>query len=307
MDLRRHLKSTFEQGALWSGIPGAMRRRHRGDVLVLAYHNIVPFGAPSAGDLSLHLPQRRFAEQLDALVRTHDIIPLSSALGGYAGRRPAAVITFDDAYEGAVTAGVSELEARKLPATIFVAPAYVNGGDFWWDALTEPGAGALAPALRSWALGDCAGRDADIRARAPHERGARLSPVPAHARGAHEHDLLSAASAPGITFGSHTWSHPNLSRLDDDVLSRELALPLAWLRERFSNVLSAISYPYGLASAQVERAAAQAGYTAGLRIEGGWMPRNGTNANAFALPRLDVPSGLSTAGFELRAAGVRVR
>ena len=307
MDLRRHLKSTFEQGALWSGIPGAMRHRHRGDVLVLAYHNIVPDGAPSAGDLSLHLPQRRFAEQLDALVRTHDIIPLASALAGYAGDRPAAVITFDDAYEGAVTAGIAELEARKLPATIFVAPSYLNGGDFWWDALTEPGAGALSPALRSWALDDCAGRDTDIRARAPREHGAHLSRVPAHARGAHEHDLLSAASTPGITLGSHTWSHPNLSRLDGDLLSRELALPLAWLRERFSNVLAAISYPYGLASTQVERAAARAGYTAGLRIEGGWMSRNGANANAFALPRLDVPSGLSAAGFELRAAGVRVR
>ncbi|HEV7703051.1 MAG TPA: polysaccharide deacetylase family protein [Gemmatimonadaceae bacterium] len=307
MDLRRHLKSTFEQSVLMSGIPGAMRRRHRGDVLVLAYHNIVPAGAPSAGDLSLHLPQQRFAEQLDALARTHDIIPLARALAGHTGDRPAAVITFDDAYEGAVTVGVSELESRKLPATIFVAPSYLNGGDFWWDVLTKPGARALSPGLRSWALEDCAGRDADIRARATREHGATLAPVPAHARGAHEHDLLSAATVPGISLASHSWSHPNLSRLSDDALASELARPLAWLRERFSNVLAAISYPYGLASAAVERAAAGAGYTAGLRIEGGWMPHDGAHANAFALPRLDVPSGLSAAGFELRVAGVLAR
>ena len=307
MDLRRQFKNTFEQGVIWSGISGAMRRRHRGDVLVLAYHNIVPHGAPAAGDLSLHLPQRHFAEQLDALVRTHDIISLERALAGHAGDRPAAVITFDDAYEGAVTAGITELEARALPATIFVAPAYLNGGDFWWDALTAPGASALLPELRSWALEDCGGRDADIRARASREHGAHLSPVPAHARGAHEHDLLSAASVPGITLASHTWSHPNLSRLGGDALATELTRPLAWLRERFSNVLSAIPYPYGFASAEVERAAAHAGYTAGLRIEGGWMMRDGAAVNAFALPRLDVPSGLSAAGFELRAAGVRVR
>ncbi|MDQ2766216.1 MAG: polysaccharide deacetylase family protein [Gemmatimonadota bacterium] len=304
MDLRRHLKSTFERGALWSGLPVAMRRRHRGDVLVLAYHNIVPDGASIAGDLSLHLPQRRFAGQLDVLVRAHEIISLESALAGYVGERPAAVITFDDAYEGAVTAGIAELEARKLPATIFVTPSFLNGGDFWWDALTEPGASSISPALRSWALDDCSGRDADIRARAPREHGARLSSVPAHARGAHEHDLLSAASIPGITLGSHTWSHPNLSRLDGETLAHELVRPLEWLRERFSNVLAAISYPYGLASPMVERAASAAGYTAGLRIDGGWMSRNGAGANAFALPRLDVPSGLSAAGFELRAAGV---
>jgi peptidoglycan/xylan/chitin deacetylase (PgdA/CDA1 family) len=284
-----------------------MRRQHRGDVLVLAYHNVVPDGALVAGDRSLHLPQRRFAGQLDALVRTHDIIPLASALAGHAGRRPAAVITFDDAYEGAVTAGIAELEARKLPATIFVAPSFLNGGDFWWDALTAPGAEALSPALRGWALDDCAGRDAEIRARAPREHGAQLSSVPAHARGAHEHDLFAAAAVPGITLGSHTWSHSNLSCLEGDALSGELALSLGWLRERFANVLPVISYPYGLASARVERAAADAGYTSGFRIDGGWMSRRDAGANTFALPRLDVPSGLSVAGFELRAAGVRMR
>ena len=307
MELRRHIKSTLEHGALWSGISGAMRRRHRGDVLVLAYHNIVPTGARSGGDLSLHLPQRRFAEQLDALARTHDIITLERALAGHAGDRPAAVITFDDAYGGAVTVGVAELAARRLPATIFVAPAYLNGGDFWWDALTEPGADALSPALRSWALDDCAGRDADIRARAPREHGAHISELPSHARGAQERDLSVAAANPDITLASHTWSHPNLARLSGDAFTSELARPLTWLRERFSNVLAAISYPYGLASPQVEHATAEAGYTAGLRIEGGWMSRGGAEANAFALPRLDIPSGLSAAGFELRVAGVRVR
>ena len=45
MDFRRHIKSTIEQGALWSGIPGAMRRQRRGRVLILAYHNIVPGNA----------------------------------------------------------------------------------------------------------------------------------------------------------------------------------------------------------------------------------------------------------------------
>jgi hypothetical protein len=76
MSLRRYVKSTIEHGALWSGLPRIMRRKRRGDVLVLAYHNIVPTGQIVAGDRSLHLTQARFAEQLDALMRTHDVIPL---------------------------------------------------------------------------------------------------------------------------------------------------------------------------------------------------------------------------------------
>jgi len=306
MDLRRHLKSTIEHGALWSGIPRAMRRQRRGDVLILAYHNIVPDGAPAAGDGSLHLSQRKFAAQLDALLRTHDIIPLATALAGYSGQRPAVVLTFDDAYEGAVTIGVSELAKRQLPGTIFVAPSFLNGHDFWWDALTPPGDSALAPELRAWALDECAGRDAEIRARAPREHQAQLTRAPSHARGAQEHDLVAAAAVPGVTLGSHSWNHPNLPRLDDAALASELTLPLHWLRERFTNVLPVISYPYGLSSTGVERVARATGYTHGLRIEGGWISR-GTLGNAFAVPRLDVPSGISAAGFELRTAGVRVR
>ena len=306
MDLRKHLKSTIEHGAVWSGIPNALRRQRRGDVLVLAYHNVVPDDAQPAGDRSLHLPQRRFAAQLDALVRTHDVIPLANALAGHSGQRPAAVLTFDDAYEGAVTVGVSELEKRGLPATIFVAPSFLNGHDFWWDALTEPGSNALSPRLRAWALDDCAGRDAEVRARAPGEREATLTRAPSHARGAQEHDLVKAAGARGITLGSHSWNHPNLPRLDDSALATELSLPLEWLRERFTNVLPVISYPYGLSSARVESAARGAGYTAGLRIEGGWIT-SGAIENPFAVPRLDVPAGLSPAGFELRTSGVRMR
>jgi peptidoglycan/xylan/chitin deacetylase (PgdA/CDA1 family) len=306
MDIRRRLKSTIEHGALLSGIPSAMRRQRRGDVLILAYHNIVPDDAQAAGDRSLHLPRRRFAAQLDALARTHEIISLATALAGYSGRRPAVVLTFDDAYEGALTVGIAELEQRDLPATIFVAPSFLNGHDFWWDALTEPGQSALSPGLRAWALDECAGRDAEARARAPQERQAQVTRAPSHARCAHEHELVAAAGVPGITLGSHSWNHPNLARIDDSALATELALPLEWLRERFTNVLPVISYPYGLSSARVESAARDAGYTAGLRIAGGWLAGGGAT-NPFAVPRLDVPSGLSAAGFELRTAGVNVR
>lgn len=299
------LKSTIEHGALWSGVPGIMRAQRRGDALVLAYHNIVPDGAVATGDLSLHLPQSRFAAQLDSLMRTHDVIPLERALSGHAGARPAAVITFDDAYQGAITAGISELAIRSLPATIFVATAFVDGGSFWWDALTAPGADAPAAELRARALAECAGVDARVREMASREHLAAETMPPAHARGGNERDLAAAAATPGLTLGSHTHGHPNLARLESELLESELVRPLAWLRERFANVLPIISYPYGLSSPEVERAAERAGYTAGLRIEGGWLPRGARNA--LALPRLDVPSGLSPAGFALRCAGMRLR
>ncbi|HEY7860736.1 MAG TPA: polysaccharide deacetylase family protein [Gemmatimonadaceae bacterium] len=305
MDLRRYMKRTIEHGALWSGAPRAMRWRRRRDVLVLAYHNIVPHGEIVSGDASLHLPQSHFAAQLDALSRTHDIVPLANALDERQSRRPAVVITFDDAYRGAVTAGVAELATRGMPATIFVATAYVNDGDFWWDSLADPLLGAPSPELRRRALDECAGEDAAVRDMAARDGLSRAVMPPPHARGADERELASAALARGVTLASHTHSHPNLARLVPDRLRAELEQPLAWLRDRFVGVLPVLSYPYGISSAEVERAAEEAGYDAAFRIDGGWLPR--PVRRHFALPRLNVPSGLSTAGLSLQCAGVRLR
>jgi hypothetical protein len=128
------VKAAVETVLVRGGAAKLARHFHRDRTLVLAYHNIVPHGDPVAGDCSLHLPQRQFAAQLDLLVELCDVIPLDSALERNGrGKRPRVAITFDDAYRGTVTAGVSELVSRGLPATIFVVPAFVGGGAFWWD------------------------------------------------------------------------------------------------------------------------------------------------------------------------------
>ncbi|HEU4642462.1 MAG TPA: polysaccharide deacetylase family protein [Gemmatimonadaceae bacterium] len=297
------MKWAVERGLLLTGLPRAARWRRRGEVLVLAYHDVVPHGAAISGDRSLHLPRASFARQLDLLIATHDVIPLDEALARGARRasRPSAVITFDDAYRGAVTAGVEELAARGLPATIFVPPAFVGDGVFWWDLLARDEAGEVPPVLRARALAELAGRGDRILER---ERSAAADPaaIPPHARCASEDELHRAAAAQGIALASHTWSHPNLAALPPEELDAELRRPLAWLRERFAGVLPVLTYPYGLASPAVERAAEEAGYEAALRIEGGWLPR--APRSRYALPRLDVPSGLTPHGFRLRSAGL---
>lgn len=307
MSMRESTKSAVERVLLLSGIPRITHWRKRGDVLVLAYHNIVPRGAASVGDRSLHLPQEMFAEQLDLLRSAFDVIPLDAALAPRAPAtrerrgRASVVITFDDAYRGAVTAGVAELARRDMPATIFVPPAFLNGGVFWWDALTPPHAQGLPPAERERALREMAGQGERILAGVPRARAA-LGAIPDHARGASEDELRCAAATPGITLGSHTWSHPNLATLAPEELANELARPLAWLRERFDAVVPYLTFPYGISSPAVERAAEAAGYRAALRIDGGWLPRE--PVNRYALPRLNVPAGISPAGFRLRCTGL---
>jgi peptidoglycan/xylan/chitin deacetylase (PgdA/CDA1 family) len=301
--MRLLAKQIAEAGLVHSGAGAAVRRRRRGDVLVLAYHNVVPAGEQPAGDASLHLPRHRFAAQLDALQRTHDVVPLDAVLSEPVRptRRPRVVITFDDAYRGAVTAGIEELAARQMPATIFVAPGFLDGGSFWWDVISGQSGAGLPDSVRMYALEALGGRDEAVRAWA-RESGLTVNAVPGHARGASIEELRAAVRHDGITLGSHTWSHPNLTRTSPSDLPAELARPLEWLRQNFDRVIPWLAYPYGLTSPAVERAAAESGYVAALRVSGGWLgPRRD---RPFALPRLNVPAGLTLHGFRLRTSGL---
>jgi len=264
----------------------------------------VPDGAAATGDAPLHLPRARFAEQLDELCRSHEVLPLERVLedGPRLHGRPRAVITFDDAYRGAVTAGVEELSRRGLPATIFVAPGLLGGGPFWWDVV----AGSAAPpattgAWREHAVHELEGRQDQVL-RWAGETGLPSRGVEAHATAATEEELHAACRHAGITLGAHSWSHPNLARVAGAELERELHAPLAWLRARFPMTVPWMAYPYGIASAAAVRLAEAAGYHGAVLVDGGWVRPGG--GDRFRLPRLTIPAQLTGDGFLLRSSGL---
>lgn len=294
------MKSLVEAILVRGGIARCARQFYRNRTLVLAYHNIVPHAQPVTGDRSLHLTQERFTEHLDLLIRHCDVIPLDSIFGSAKTNRPRVAITFDDAYRGAVTAGVGELVGRGLPATIFVVPDFIGGRSFWWDEVM-PAAEEDANPFRERALDEHRGRYEQVTAWAAAQ-GIRPRSLPEHAVAATEAELRTAAAHPGITLGSHTCSHPNLSRLDDGSVEEELTRSREWLTQRFDCFIPWLSYPYGLASPSVERVAAATGYRAALRVSGGWLPT--AEWSAFALPRLNVPAGVSPHGLTLRLSGI---
>ena len=295
------LKRAAEFALLHGGLAHASRARMRGRTLVLAYHNVVPEGEQPAGETSLHISQRQFAEQLDSLQHWCRIVPITDVLADGDGD-PRAAITFDDAYLGAVTAGINEVTRRGLPATIFVATGMLDGKAFWWDALA-PAEGEWDVDQRAHALHNCRGVQAAIEHWMASEHGASPAPLPPHACTARLSHLEAALEHPGITLGSHTVHHPNLARLDAAELRHELRESKMWLEERFgAAAVPWLAYPYGIASDDVTRAAAALGYAGAFRVSGGWLPR--PPAARYDLPRLNVPSRLSSAGFALRASGL---
>lgn len=268
---------------------------------MLAYHNIVPDEMPPEGDRSLHLGRSDFARQLDSLVRTCDVVPLATVLSEPPPHARARVaITFDDAYHGALTLGAAELRARSLPATMFVAPGLLGGRTFWWDALASRD--GLRDAVRDEALTRYGGADDVIREWAQRD-GMPVSEVSSWQRSGTEAEVFEWAATDLLTVGAHTWSHANLTRLANGEAAQEVARPLAWLRSRLPNrTVPWLTYPYGLVTPAVQAITMAAGYVAAMKVAGGWIPRS--RDDAFTLPRLNVPRGLTLRGYRLRLAGV---
>jgi peptidoglycan/xylan/chitin deacetylase (PgdA/CDA1 family) len=298
--LRTAFKPAIENAILNSGIAAVSHRLQRSKTLVLAFHNIVPSGVPAAGETSLHLAQAAFARQLDTLCRMGDVVPLSSILAPPTSSRCRFALTFDDAYAGALTAGIAELRERSLPATIFVAPGLLDQTT-WWDEVANPDTGEVPGTTRDHALEALAGRQEAVRAMMQPSTVAALLPIPRIGSLA---QLRHATKYDGVALGSHTWSHLNLAALEADELQRELQLPHDWLTANFpDSYIPWLSYPYGRSSTEVESAAARAGYRAALRVDGGWMGAD-HRRRSYALPRWNVPRGVSEGGFRLRLSGI---
>jgi peptidoglycan/xylan/chitin deacetylase (PgdA/CDA1 family) len=300
---RELVKDLLERLMIGTGVEALGRFAHRGQALILAYHNVVPPGEQPVGDGSLHIRHSRFIDQLDVLAAHSRVVPLSTALESppFEARRPLVAVTFDDAYAGTLTHAVPALADRGFPATIFVTPGCLGTERFWWDALADPRTRAVPHATREYALAALAGSGERIL-RWAESAGVAMQTMPSWAAAGSVEMLEGVADTKGLTLGAHTWSHPALPRLPDDALRDELARPLEWLRGRFKRVLPILTYPYGHYSPVVEREAARTGYAAMLRIDGGWIHPGGTQPSSR--PRLNIPSGVSNAGFRLRISGI---
>jgi peptidoglycan/xylan/chitin deacetylase (PgdA/CDA1 family) len=304
MNTRTAFKGASVRALTAVGAARFARWVRRDSLVVLTYHNIVPRSEHARqGEASLHVDRATFAEQLDVLAETHEIVGLADVLNGvrWPSGRPRALITFDDAYQGAMTIGVDELLKRRMLATVFVAPAFTAGRTFWWDAIGAGHAGTIPDDIRRAALETYDGIDDRVREWAERNCVPLGDPGPTQ-RCATVRELRSAALSPGITFGAHSWSHPVMANLDPDELREELRRPLSWLYATLDNVVPALAVPYGLSSPWVEFEARRLGYAAMFTGRRGWVPP--TAMVPFTLPRENVPAGMGRESFVLRSAGV---
>lgn len=296
--MRRFMKSAAEVFIGNRLAIRAARVTRSGTDVILAYHNVISSDTPS-GDRSLHLPLGRFLEQVDWLHAHFEIVHLDDLLGED-GARSRAAITFDDAYRGAVTLGLPVLAARGIPATIFVCSGWEGGELPWWDALADPETG-LSPAVRRTALEEYAGLTSSVMAWA-RGMGMIALDLPNEYRIASPAEVRSAAAVGDLRIGMHSRAHPDLRTLSSYDLREELAVCRSEIAAKFPAAIDWFAYPYGSIDDRVRAAVERVGYHAALRIDGGGIPGRGS-VDRFEMPRLNVPSGLSTRGFRIAVTG----
>jgi peptidoglycan/xylan/chitin deacetylase (PgdA/CDA1 family) len=141
-----------------------------------------------------------------------------------------AVITFDDGYVSTLRAAPILVELG-LPGTVFVVTTFVESG----EPLSWPGIDHL---LRP-------------------ETADELRPL--------SWDQAESLAAAGWEVGSHTATHPLLTRVDDERLRVELEESRTAIERRLGTC-SSLAYPYGLADDRVAAAAKQCGYEAACML-----------------------------------------
>ena len=112
--------------------------RLRPHATILLYHRVArerhdPWGQCVAPE--------RFAEQMEVLAATAEVVPLASlpdAIGRRRSARPMVALTFDDGYLDNLQSAKPILEHYGLPATVFLVSGWLGRSRlFWWDELTR--------------------------------------------------------------------------------------------------------------------------------------------------------------------------
>jgi peptidoglycan/xylan/chitin deacetylase (PgdA/CDA1 family) len=165
--------------------------------------------------------------------------------------RPTLAVTFDDGFRSVLTRAQPILERLGIPGTVFVTTDFPDRGPLRWEGISH------------WLAG-------------PHED--ELTPL--------GWEDLRRLAARGWEIGSHTRSHPYLTRLDAGGLAAELEGSRAALELELTIACRSVAYPYGDVDDAVVAAARRCGYRAGAVLG-----RAAAAAGPLAHPRVGVYRG----------------
>ena len=248
-----------EKVAFRLAVPRSSRLAHRlpwshrpdfGELLVLCYHSV-----SDEWPSRLAVTREQLRQQLTALVeRGYRGATFSDAVAE-PGDGKRLVVTFDDGYASLLTHALPILDELGLPATVYVPTDFPGSG----LPLSWPG-------IEQWLETD----HRDELTSLDWEQLARLIEL-------------------GWEVGSHTRSHPRLTKLDDERLADELLGSRLELERRLEVRCRSIAYPYGDVDERVIGAVRDAGYAAGAALPERFYPPRQLSWPRVGLYRADTP------------------
>lgn len=306
----------------------------RNRFLVLCYHGVLRQPVRWNSLQTVNVSEHEFAEQLDFLADRFHLLSAADLVAIVEGRQEmvpgSAVITFDDGYMNNFTVAAPMLRSRGIPAIFNIVTGNI-GQDalLWpdelflrvmhWPERTIPlpnGQARLLPAddKRRASEGvriqeSCKLLENDQRiAYLELLRSGSSMPDDAHLDELYRFmnwEQVRELSSQGFEIGSHTVTHPILSRVGHEQLTLELGASKARIEAEINRECRVIAYPNGLlrdADADVWSAAGAANYRVGLTLRRSLA----SPLRRMAIDRINVPGAESKATFESRAAGIYV-
>lgn len=233
---------------------------------ILIYHRVIAEPDPLVPD---DICAREFDWQLKVLSRWFRVLPLTEAVARLRdGTLPvrAACVTFDDGYADNVSAALPILRRYGVPATFFLATAFIDGGRMWNDTVIEtvrrtPGSTLDA---RPAGLDTLQIATPDLRRRAIDRLLAALKYLPMEERQRRADELGAAVACElpsglmmttgdvrqlyrsGMAIGAHTVNHPILAKLDPERANNEIRGSKAQLEAIIGASVSLFAYPNGM-------------------------------------------------------------
>jgi peptidoglycan/xylan/chitin deacetylase (PgdA/CDA1 family) len=164
--------------------------------------------------------REEFGRQLDLLLRLAKPIFAARETSFKKSERCVAV-TVDDLFCSFVENGLPELVARKIPVTVFVPTGYLGRKSAWEDYGGENRVGEQVASMD---------------------------------------ELKRMSTIETIDFGSHCVTHPDLARLSEADVRRELRDSKEALEKITGRKVASLSFPYGSHGERELRMAREAGY-----------------------------------------------
>jgi len=232
---------------------------------ILTYHRVLAEPDPLLED---ELDAEIFSRQMEILAKNFNVLSLDEGLSRLqAGELPvnSVCITFDDGYENNYSVALPILNRWRLPATIFVATDFINGGIMWNDMVVETVRQSKGDILdlsefglekydtrsdkdRKMAISSLLGHLKYL----PHVK--RKKKVEEIYRLVVKEDLqdimmnwdqIEKLSSRGIEVGAHTESHPILTSLSEQQSRTEIINSRDKLKNSTKHDIKFFAYPNG--------------------------------------------------------------